>query len=100
MFKNLISLSLIFLAITNLLAENNFEIKNTELKMQEKKILYYVTGNPSKFKLFSSFIPKDASIELKQFEYNLFEEQIEDQKEIDIQSKTSMGAIKKTSYCR
>lgn len=47
-----------------------------------KKTLYYVTGNPSKFKLFAKFIPATINIELKQFEYNLVEEQTENQHEI------------------
>lgn len=49
-----------------------------------KKILYYVTGNFSKFKRFSKCIPEDSGIELKQFDYNLIEEQTEDQLEIAI----------------
>lgn len=58
--------------------------------MSSKKIVYYVTGNPSKFKLFAQFIPLDSSIELKQFAANLFEEQIEDQQEIAL-SKARHG---------
>lgn len=61
-----------------------------------KEILYYVTGNKSKFKLLADFIPANAPIELKQFEYNLFEEQIEDQKEIAIsKAKQAWEQLKK-----
>lgn len=52
------------------------------MQNSQKKLLYYVTGNPSKFKLFAQFIPASAGIEFKQFAYNLIEEQIEDQQEI------------------
>jgi len=59
------------------------------------KTIYYVTGNPSKFKRFSQFIPENIGIELKQFECNLFEEQIEDQQEIAIsKAKQAWGYLK------
>lgn len=50
----------------------------------EKKVIYLVTGNASKFKLFSRIIPPDASIELRQVAYDLTEEQTEDQEQIAV----------------
>lgn len=61
-----------------------------------KKTVYYVTGNPSKFKLFAQFIPPHSTIELKQFAANLFEEQIEDQQEIALsKAKQAWNMLKK-----
>lgn len=49
-----------------------------------KKTIYYVTGNASKCKLFAQFVPQNSGIELKQFHYDLIEEQIENQQEIAV----------------
>lgn len=64
--------------------------------MNSEKTIYYVTGNPSKFKLFAQFIPPHPSIELKQFAAHLVEEQIEDQQEIALsKAKQAWEMLKK-----
>ena len=61
--------------------ENSKEVEVSEVK---KKILYYVTSNPSKFKLFAQFLPTNASFSLERIDADLFEEQTEDQEKIAI----------------
>lgn len=66
-----------------------------EIANSPQKTVYYVTGNPSKFKLFAQFVPAQAGIELKQLAYNLSEEQIEDQQEIALsKAKQAWNHIK------
>ncbi len=49
---------------------------------KEKKTLYYVTGNQSKFKVLESLVSQDLSFTVEQVDFDLFEEQTEDQEKI------------------